>query len=45
MYAPIVLFAFNRLEPLKRCVASLMQNSEAAASDLIVYVDGARPNY
>lgn len=44
MYAPIIIFAFNRLEPLKRCVASLMQNSEAAASDLIVYVDGARPN-
>lgn len=44
MYAPIVLFAFNRLEPLKRCVASLLKNSEAADSDLIVYVDGARPN-
>lgn len=42
MYAPIVLFAFNRLEPLKRCVASLLQNSEVAASDLIVYVDGPR---
>ena len=44
MYAPIVLFAFNRLEPLKACVASLLRNSEAAESDLIVYVDGARPN-
>ena len=44
MYAPIVLFAFNRLEPLKRCVASLLQNSEAAESDLIVYVDGPRAN-
>ena len=43
-YAPIVIFAFNRLEPLKRCVASLLQNTEAAESDLIVYVDGARPN-
>jgi len=42
MYAPIVLFAFNRLEPLKRCVASLLQNSEAAESDLIVFVDGPR---
>ena len=42
MYAPIVVFAFNRLEPLKRCVASLLQNSEAAESDLIVYVDGPR---
>lgn len=44
MYAPIVVFAFNRLEPLKRCVASLLANSEAAESDLIVFVDGARPN-
>ena len=42
MYAPIVLFAFNRLEPLKACVASLLQNSEAADSDLIVFVDGPR---
>ena len=41
-YAPIVIFAFNRLEPLKRCVASLLQNSEAAESDLFVYVDGPR---
>lgn len=44
MYAPIVLFAFNRLEPLKRCVASLIENIEAAKSDLIVYVDGPRFN-
>ena len=43
MYAPIVLFAFNRLEPLRRCVLSLAANSEAAETDLIVYVDGARP--
>ena len=39
MYAPIIIFAFNRLEPLKRCVASLLANSEAAESDLIVYVE------
>jgi len=43
-YAPIVLFAFNRLEPLKRCVASLLENNEAAESDLIVFVDGPRTN-
>ena len=42
MYSPIVLFAFNRLESLKRCVESLLQNREAAESDLIVYVDGPR---
>ena len=44
MYAPIVLFAFNRLEPLKACVSSLKFNSEAVDSDLIVFVDGPR-NY
>lgn len=42
MYAPIVIFAFNRLEPLKKCVAALLDNSEAADTDLIVYVDGPR---
>lgn len=43
-YAPIVIFAFNRLESLMRCVNSLLDNSEAADSDLIVYVDGPRMN-
>ena len=43
-YAPIVLFAFNRLEPLKACVASLLNNSEASETDLVVYVDGPRAN-
>lgn len=43
-YAPIVLFAFNRLEPLKACVSSLLRNSEAAETDLIVFVDGPRAN-
>lgn len=42
MYAPIVIFAFNRLDPLKKCVAALLENSEAAETDLIVYVDGPR---
>lgn len=42
MYAPIVLFAFNRLEPLKKCVAALQANSEVVETDLIIYVDGPR---
>lgn len=42
--APVVVFAFNRLAPLKACVASLLQNSEAAETDLIVFVDGPRTN-
>ena len=44
IFAPIVIFAFNRLESLKKCVAALLDNSEAAETDLIVYVDGARLN-
>ena len=42
--APIILFAFNRLAPLKACVSSLLQNTEAAETDLVVYVDGPRSN-
>lgn len=41
-YAPIVVFAFNRLEALKACIYSLLCNSEASESDLIVFVDGSR---
>ena len=44
MCAPIVVFAFNRLESLKTCIASLLHNKEAAESDLIVFVDGPRAN-
>ena len=40
--APIVIFAFNRLEVLRNTVESLKANSEAADSDLFVFVDGAR---
>ena len=42
-YAPIVLFAFNRLDSLMKCVESLKTNEEAQYTDMIVYVDGARP--
>lgn len=43
-FAPIIIFAFNRLEPLKATVASVLRNTEAAESDLYVFVDGARSN-
>lgn len=42
--APIVVFAFNRLEPLKACISALLANTEAEDSDLIVFVDGPRAN-
>ena len=41
--APIIVFAFNRLTPLKACIESLLTNSEATDSDLFVFVDGPRP--
>lgn len=41
-FAPIIIFAFNRLDTLKACVESLKRNKEAILSDLIVYVDGPR---
>lgn len=44
MFAPIIIFAFNRLEVLKNAVSSLLQNKEAADCDLFIFVDGAREN-
>lgn len=40
--APILLFAYNRPQHLKRTVASLLQNEEAKASDLYVFSDAAK---
>lgn len=45
MNAPIVIFAFNRPDALKACVASLLTNAEAKDSDLIVFVDGPRADH
>ena len=42
MNAPIILFAFNRLDAVKRTVESLLMNSEAAGTELFVFVDGPR---
>jgi len=44
MLAPIILFAFNRPNALRDTVQSLLQNEEANASDLFVFVDGPRSN-
>jgi hypothetical protein len=40
--APIVLFAYARLDHLKQTVASLQANPEATSSALVVYCDGPR---
>lgn len=42
MLAPIIIFAFNRLEPLKKTINSLLENPEATESDLFIFVDGPR---
>lgn len=41
-FAPIVVFAFNRLDSLKKCIDSLLKNEESKFSDLYIFVDGAR---
>lgn len=40
--SPLVVFAFNRPESLRRCVASLQANEEAKDTPLYVFVDGPR---
>lgn len=40
--APILLFVYNRPQHVKRAIGSLLQNREAAASDLYVFSDAAR---
>lgn len=42
--APVVLFAFNRLDVLQETVTSLLKNPESKNSDLFVFVDGPRKN-
>lgn len=44
LYSPILLFAFKRLDSLKRTVESLKSNPESISSDLFVFVDGPRNN-
>lgn len=41
-FAPIIVFAFNRADTLRNTITSLKTNEEAKASDLFVFVDGAR---
>jgi len=40
--APIIIFAFNRVDSLKATVKALLQNPEAAESHLYLFVDGPR---
>jgi hypothetical protein len=42
--SPIVIFIYNRSEEFRNCLLSLVENSEFAESNLIVFADGAKPN-
>lgn len=44
IFAPIIIFAFDRLTPLKNTINSLKLNVESVKSDLFIFVDGPRPN-
>lgn len=42
--APIIIFAFNRVDTLKNTIESLKKSKEAKDSELFVFVDGPRSN-
>ncbi len=44
MYAPIIVFAYNRTEHLKKVLLSLRNNKEANDSELYVFIDGPKDN-
>ena len=43
-YAPIILFAFIRLDTLRQTVSALENNYLAVKSDLFIFVDGPKNN-
>ena len=42
-YSPVVVFAYNRPEHLRRTLSALAANELAAQSELIIYCDGPKP--
>lgn len=42
IYAPILLFVYNRLTHTRRCVEALLKNQLSAESELFIYADGAK---
>ena len=42
MFAPVVIFAFQRPEHLEKLVKSLLLNKEASQTDLILFCDGKK---
>ena len=41
-YAPVAVFAYNRVEKVKNCIEYLEKCQEATDSDLIIFCDGAK---
>lgn len=42
MFAPIIVFAYNRPVHLAQCIESLLANAESAESDLFIFIDGPK---
>lgn len=42
MTAPVVLFAYERVEHVRRTIESLQKNAEALTTDLIIFSDGPK---
>lgn len=42
MYAPIIVFAYNRPDHLNKTLTALTKNKEAKESDLFIFVDGPK---
>lgn len=41
-YAPIILFAYKRLDTFQLCIESLLLNNGASESDLFIFIDGPK---
>ena len=41
-YAPVIIFAFNRPDHLRRCIDSILINKQSQFTDFWVFVDGPR---
>ena len=42
VYAPVVVFSYNRADKLEACLNSLEKNALVKESDLIIFADGPK---
>ncbi len=45
LFAPIAIFAYNRLEHLMQAIKALSENQESLYSELYIFLDGPKTNY